>query len=252
MDREAKIIHHEMERTRESLTDKLETLENKVTGTVQDATSVVQDATAAVSDTVETVQDAVQETVATVKETVQEAVGSVKEAFDIIRQVERHPWLMMGGAVAAGFFGERLLTFAVPASRADRMASLMSQASSSHHGNGRHDGNGKQEQPGASAETAEPEQHGGLGQLLHSELGQLKKLAIGATIGLARNMATQSLTKEFSEPLAHIMDSITSKLGGEPLPAHKLPEQRVEDAKGKGQERDDRSSPQGFVRQSAM
>src|SRR5262245_11419063 len=109
MDRESKMIHHEMEQTRSALTGKLETLERKVTGTVQDATEVVQDATAAVSNTVETVQGAVEDTVATVKESVQEAVGTVKEAFNLAHQVERHPWLMFGGAVAVGFLSERLL-----------------------------------------------------------------------------------------------------------------------------------------------
>jgi len=158
MDRESKMIHSEMEQTRVALAEKLETLERKVTGTVQDATEIVQDATeivqdaaAAVSDTVGSVQDAVQETVATVKETVQDTVGSVKQAFDLGRQVDRHPWLLFGGAVTVGFCGERLLgggqpsattsaasaTAALSGLASDGSASVSGAAARNVAGNGR-------------------------------------------------------------------------------------------------------------------
>ena len=45
---------------------------------------------------------AVHDTVDTVKGTMQETVSSVKEAFDLSRQVERHPWTMVGGSFALG------------------------------------------------------------------------------------------------------------------------------------------------------
>jgi phosphate uptake regulator len=74
MDDSPEVIRLQMEETRASLSEKLETLEQQVVGTVQDAR-------AAVTDTVETVKEAVHETVETVKDT-----------FDIGAQMQRHPW----------------------------------------------------------------------------------------------------------------------------------------------------------------
>jgi ElaB/YqjD/DUF883 family membrane-anchored ribosome-binding protein len=95
MDNESEVIRQQMEETRTSLAEKLETLEQQVVGTVQGATT-------AVADTVESVKDAVQETVSTVQE-------SVHDALDLSRHVERHPWAMVGGSVALGYLAGRLL-----------------------------------------------------------------------------------------------------------------------------------------------
>jgi len=91
-----------MEETRASLADKLETLEQHVVETVTGTT-------AAVSETVENVKDAVHETVTSVKETVQDSVASVRNAFDISRQMNEHPWLLLSGSVALGYAVGRLL-----------------------------------------------------------------------------------------------------------------------------------------------
>jgi ElaB/YqjD/DUF883 family membrane-anchored ribosome-binding protein len=67
-----------------------------------------------VQETVESVKSVVNETVTTVKETVGEVKGTVEEsvssvqegvmhAFDVRHHVDEHPWLMVGGAAAAGF-----------------------------------------------------------------------------------------------------------------------------------------------------
>lgn len=81
MDKAESDIRHDMERTRASLTDNLEMIQEKVKGTVDDATATVGEALESVSD----------------------AVGQVKETFDVRHQVERHPWIAFGGAVVAGF-----------------------------------------------------------------------------------------------------------------------------------------------------
>src|SRR5437762_1903548 len=103
MDNEPEVIREQMAETRASLADKIESLEGKVVGTVQDATC-------AVSDTVENVKEAVQETVTSVKDTVSDTVEGVKESLDLRRQVDRHPCLMMGAAVAVGYIGGSLLS----------------------------------------------------------------------------------------------------------------------------------------------
>src|ERR1700681_3970542 len=102
MDNETEVIKHQMEETRTSLTDKLETLENQVVETVQETTT-------AVADTVENVKEAVQETV------------------NLRHQVERHPWPMLGLSVATGYLAGRLFNRAAGAwsGPTDRLAERM-------------------------------------------------------------------------------------------------------------------------------
>src|SRR5262249_27050982 len=94
--KEEEIIQQQMAETRASLTEKLETLEQKVVGTMEEATS-------AVSETVDVIKDSVQGTVTAVNETVKESVETVKDWFDVSGHVQVHPWLAMGGSVAAGY-----------------------------------------------------------------------------------------------------------------------------------------------------
>src|SRR5438270_4131823 len=96
-----------MHETRQSLADKVAALENQVVGTVQSAASAVQDTVESVKSAVQDTVCSVKETVGDVKDTVQDSVSSVSEgvmsAFDIRRHVDENPWLMLGGAAAAGF-----------------------------------------------------------------------------------------------------------------------------------------------------
>jgi len=79
MDRESpELIEREMEQTRESLTEKVSLLENKVLGQVQTATD-------------------------TVKHSVQSLTDGVKETLDVRRHTQENPWAMVGGAAVAGF-----------------------------------------------------------------------------------------------------------------------------------------------------
>jgi ElaB/YqjD/DUF883 family membrane-anchored ribosome-binding protein len=101
MDPQPDVIRQQIEETRSSLTEKLETLEAEVKGTVQSA-----------KETVETARETVHGTINSVKETVQSAKESVKRTFDIPYQVDRHPWAMIGlslvaGAVAGALLGRR-------------------------------------------------------------------------------------------------------------------------------------------------
>jgi len=79
------VIRRQMENTRESLTEKLETLENKLIGSVQEATS------------------AVHEAVQQVRTTVSDSVESVKDAVDLGAHIDRHPWVALGVSVASGY-----------------------------------------------------------------------------------------------------------------------------------------------------
>lgn len=96
MDRETpELIERQMADTRESLTEKVSMLEQQVVGKLQSATDAVQ-------ETVESVKSAVEDTVTCVTDSVKTSVEGVAEALDVRKRVQETPWLMVGGAAAAG------------------------------------------------------------------------------------------------------------------------------------------------------
>jgi len=180
-ERELEVIHHQMEQTRESLADKLEALENKVKGTV------------------EGVEQAVSHTTEAVKETIE----NVKETFNIAHHVERHPWLMFTGAVGVGFLGGSLLG----SSEKEESVSVTPEvpAPSLSFLN----------QPEGNGHTREPQRKepSALEQGLH----QLKEMALGALMGLLREVITDKVPSEWRNDVAGAVDNWTAQLGGKPL-----------------------------------
>jgi ElaB/YqjD/DUF883 family membrane-anchored ribosome-binding protein len=75
----------EILRTRTAIGEKLELLERRVEETVEGAKSAAEDFVDRVRDTAD------------------EFLDRTKETFDPTHQVARHPWLMVGGAVLAGY-----------------------------------------------------------------------------------------------------------------------------------------------------
>lgn len=90
-------IRHQMEETRSHLAGQVEVLEHEVM-------DMVHDATEAVSGTIKSVKESVGETVEAVEDAVKGAVSSAKHALDVSAHVREHPWLMMAGAIALGYF----------------------------------------------------------------------------------------------------------------------------------------------------
>jgi ElaB/YqjD/DUF883 family membrane-anchored ribosome-binding protein len=127
MDPQPDVIRQQIEETRSSLTEKLETLEAEVKGTVQSARETVESAKEAVEETLSTAKETVQGTITSVKETVQSAKESVKRTFDIPYQVDRHPWAMMGLSLVSGVLAGALLGRRTSPDR--RLARRMSEAS---------------------------------------------------------------------------------------------------------------------------
>ena len=95
-------IPQRVEEPHSSLTDKLETIEH-------DVRQMVHGANQAMSDTVTSVTEAVVSTAKAAQETVHGSVASVQHALNLTRQVKRHPWAMVVGAVVAGYVLGRLL-----------------------------------------------------------------------------------------------------------------------------------------------
>lgn len=116
-DRTPEEIERDMERTRESLTEKVAALETQVLGTIQTATNTISETVQTVRDTVTTaptaVKETVQETVAVVKDTVKEAVASVKDtitSFSLSGCIQNYPAAALGTSFAGGFALGYLLT----------------------------------------------------------------------------------------------------------------------------------------------
>jgi ElaB/YqjD/DUF883 family membrane-anchored ribosome-binding protein len=207
MDNEPEVIRQQMAETRASMADKLETLEEKVVGTVEGATT-------AVNETVENVKDAVQETVSTVKDTVSGTVEGVKEAFDLQRQVERHPCVMMGAAAAVGYVAGSLL------SQSKGQASRLPPDGSEWRASQLEARPTWQPREGAApasrplpAEAPVTKQRG----TWAPELARLKGLAIGYFMGAVRDAMSESLPQGMRDQFRETIDSITFKLGGEPI-----------------------------------
>ena len=193
------VIQRQMQETRASLAEKLETLEQKVVGTVENATT-------AVHETVDAIKETVHDTVASVQEGVKGSVESVKDLFDVPAQVQRRPWLMMGGSVAVGYCLGTLLS-QQSSSRDDREAanrlSWLSEA------NNRAYGAAALPPPAAPTEPS----------IWSAEIDKLKGLALGALFGTARELLITSLPEQMGAQLREVVDSVTKKVGGKPLPS---------------------------------
>jgi ElaB/YqjD/DUF883 family membrane-anchored ribosome-binding protein len=210
MDHEAEVIKQQMEQTRAALSEKLETLEQQVVGTVQGATTKV-------ANTVDNVTEAVQDTVTTVRESFEETVASVKDSLDVSRQVERHPWLMLGGSVCVGYVGGRLLE------RLEGGRVPLPPPQSRHFLGGPRRTpdvpvSAPAPEPGPPTPRSEP---GWLSLLTNSfgpEIAKLKSVAIGAALGLVRDRIAEATPPHLQPQVDELLDSITLKLGGEPTP----------------------------------
>jgi ElaB/YqjD/DUF883 family membrane-anchored ribosome-binding protein len=197
MENEAELIRQQMVETRTALSEKLETLEEEVSSRIKGTTE-------SVAETVGTVKEAVENTVHTVKDTVENTVETVKDTFDVNHQVERHPWMMFGGAVLLGFVGGRLL---------------------SRSGHSLTGGNGvphtlayREQTPAYQSPTpAGPGLGSKMFDALKPALGKLGGLAIGTTAGLVGQVLRDAAPPELRPKLNEVIDDITNALGGTPI-----------------------------------
>jgi ElaB/YqjD/DUF883 family membrane-anchored ribosome-binding protein len=215
MDHDTEVIRQQMEQTRASLADKLETLENQVVHTVQEATE-------AVHDTVTNIKEAANETVSQVKDTMHETMQNVREAFDIPLQVQRHPWAMMAASVGVGYLGGTLLAHAHGGDR--QMRRLTQQhwtGTEADHGRSRMDA---AELPATSRPMTMTEPLRSSGSWLDSlarsfapELNKLKGLAVGAMVAVARDLVTPNLPPQLQPQVQQMFDDVNTRLGGQAI-----------------------------------
>lgn len=184
-------MREEIDCTRSDLADKLEALEDRVMGTVQSA----------------------RDTVATVKRT-----------FDIKHHVEQHPWAMVGGCCLAGlalgalFQGMRRR----PRQTLDRLAGAETafSASPAPHGEKRGNSSFRTAAPLSQYQSLPPSRPGFF-DLFHDEIAQVKAMAIGYVMGLARDAIKGAVPQRASQ-IEGVMNRVTTKLGGEPAQEQSL------------------------------
>jgi len=218
-----------MDETRTHLSEKLEALEQRVVNTVHEAST-------SVNETIGSVKDAVHDTVQTVKDSVHDTVDTVKDTFDIRRQVEARPWTMMAGATALGFLGGYLLA--------------RSRSPDHHYGTGGYrplfgdNGASNYAAPppppfsGMAQAAAPPAESGGLLHALtrsfEPELKELKSLAVGALLGVVRDVVTDSVPPPMERKVEEIINGVTERLGGKPVAGRILPKKPATEAGSDG------------------
>jgi len=238
MEDEPELIRDQMQETRTALTEKIEALEQKVANTVQSTTSAVQ-------ETVDTVKDTVQATVDTVSHTVDKTVETVKDTFDIPGHVQRHPWAMVFGSLAAGFVLGRLIPSGREKPNQGETSSTTGQSwpeaikqSSRERDDGAH----------ADRQEEKKGPHEGIASSLLNALGgevdKLKALGISAVFGVVRDLMTQSVPGELGSRLKEWVNGLTEKMGAKPFTEPILPRTEQDDKEEKEKAGDEMCSPQ--------
>jgi len=206
MANKTELIRQRMARTRESLGNKLDALEDRTLGVVKDTTDAVVNVAETVEQTVESATKAVQKT-----------VKKSAKMLDIGRQVDKHPWPAMGAAVATGFFASWLVS---------RLTERGVRDSGSRHYEPVPAGFQVKPEPSPAPQPEQPSLLSGIAAMFAPSLDSLKDLAIGAAVGVLKDMAVQSVPREWSEQLDEVFNGLTEKLGGTPLPSAPVEPQR--------------------------
>lgn len=205
MENETDVTREQMDDTRASLSEKLDSLEQRVVDSVHDAANVVGQTVDAVHETVE----------------------NVKDTFDLRLQVARHPWAMVGGSIALGYMGGYLLlrhSTNQPKANGKSQAAAAVSPPMAEKQNGvvkdtlvQEEASGKKPVQDAAPAASDSSWLGGVHNRFGAEITKVKGLAIGTVLGVLRDVITQSAPDVMKAGLTDVIDGITVKLGGEPI-----------------------------------
>jgi ElaB/YqjD/DUF883 family membrane-anchored ribosome-binding protein len=190
MENETELIRQQMLETRTALSEKLGALQEQVLATVEGTTQKV-------TETVQTVQEAVQDTVSTVSESVQGTVDTVKKTFDVSEHMHSHPWLMLGGAVAVGYVGGRLL---MPNGHTDMPAVASSGFAST-----------------SAPPPPRPSGPSWLEKLAAPLMQQAQTMAVGALAGIASDLIAQHAPEALRGQLNEMAAEVARSMGAKPI-----------------------------------
>jgi hypothetical protein len=243
---------HEMAETRASMTDKLEALEERVGDTVAGAKSTAEDLLENVQGTVGETAEAIKETVGAARSTVagmvenvrgtlDDTVSRVQQSFNLRSQVDRHPWVMFGGSLLAGYLLGGLGTKSTARSYRTRRTWTGTEA---EHIGGYFTATAPPEAEYHPASASQLQTRTSslwqrtLGQF-QDEVDMLKGAVIVALMRNVRDMAKQSLPG-IAPHLEKAVESAAAKVGTSPLTEGKQQE------RGSGPARERREQPPGL------
>jgi ElaB/YqjD/DUF883 family membrane-anchored ribosome-binding protein len=226
MDQEVEVMRQQMRATRQALSEKVQALEDHVVGTAKDAVTTVRNtidtATASAQEIVANARETVHETVTAVNKTIHEAAAAVGRVMDVKGQVQQRPWTMLGLSVAAGYFAAVLLrkskrtaiTVTLPQANGD--TTHKAQSFARHNGGLAPTEFARTQMPAANAPPVQSFA-GGLTDTLAGEIAKLKGIGIGVAIGMIRDLAIRASPESIADRITDLMDSMTIKMGGEPV-----------------------------------
>jgi hypothetical protein len=228
-------IERQMRATRSSLSEKIETLEEKVTSTVAQATeavsSTVTKATEAVSSTVNKATEAVSSTVSNAKaavdntvKSVSATVANVRETFDLPEQVRRHPWMAFAGAIAAGYLLEKMCDSMIFPDAGDRNGNGKSKRARGETPPPRTEtpkprwmaDSQKAPEPSPFHEEEAQSQGPSVMAAVSEQMAKLKDIAVGALFNVIRGVTVKSLDPTFAEPAGQFVDDVARSFGVTP------------------------------------
>jgi len=200
-------ILKQMEDTRSSLTEKLEALETKVTDkVVQPVANAVEKA----ADVAVDIVDTVKETVHNVTDKVEETTRAVASAFDLRKQVARHPWLAFGAAATAGCMLGSFL-----GRMAHRSASHRETWSRPKHVKGT---NGAAHHVEAAPLRRSPKREMSEQESwVREQMRHLGKLAISALMSTVRDLVKRNIPGPMGERIGAEVENMSTSLGAEPI-----------------------------------
>ncbi len=238
----AETLKSQMAQTRSCLAEKLETLEHivvrsvghagaaveatiyKVLGMVDHCTTNVGDTIAKATTTVGGAIDSLKSHVESTEDTLKSSIQAVREHVNLTHMVGQHPWGMMGGAVAVGYWLGHVLDSSSSTHEhheslfETRIDALPSRTDFSSQ-NAESQGDASPASPGSSspASDSQPSTKARLSRVLAPHVTQLQGIAVGSIMSLVRDVLTKSLSPAWSGPVANAIDDLTRELGGKPV-----------------------------------
>jgi hypothetical protein len=166
----------------------------------------------AVQDAFDSIKGTVDGTVKSVKGTVDETVSGVSDNLDFAGIVERHPWLCIGGFVALGYLGYRLLGASEGGTATPKEALTAEGVSDpwtppARQTNGRHPPQPEEPKEQKTESTSRPTEW-------NRVMDEMKALAIGVPMGILRDRLAETGAEAFRTQVIELMNALTEKLGG--------------------------------------
>jgi hypothetical protein len=171
LEQQIEVTKLQLEETKLQLSDKLGTLEQQVSQTVETASTAVTATVEAVQGTVESVTGAVED-----------AVHGMHNAFDLRHQMEKHPFLVLGGAVVVGYLAAEY--FKAPTRNNQPPSSAVDFANGD---------NFRYDNPQPQSYSAPPQQSPQPAPPVPSPLDSLKTLAMSTLMGSMQGIAMRAI-----------------------------------------------------------